>query len=445
MATHSNEKQTSTPLVNFIPIFQNFYRVYQEIQIITQHWIRILNIKLGWIHDFDKLVVNYVMFFYFYFHLITNVYLFITQVRKFFMLDVFRLSSKLLNTFAGHTGNVWSIDYSTFGDDQFICSGSHDKTIRVWDVDNNKQIQSFDGHSNIVICVKFSQYYYYNYRLNVICFSSKDKTIRFWDFKNDQQLQVLDGHTGWIGGIEFSSFNNGRYLCSGSFDKTIRLWDVETSKLLHIFGEHKHCVRSVDISPLQSNNNKKNNNDDKNNIINLIGGNGYTICSGSYDRTIRICDIETTKQLLLIKGHENFVMSVKYGSNELVNTILSGSHDKSVRLWDIRSGQQTQVFNGHTNTVWAVEYSPFIVNNIEANCNSNIICSGSADSTIRFWDIRSNKKELYMIDGDKTEDNGISCFKFLLLKKKGRNNEKINNCGINLCYGSYNGPIRVWG
>ncbi|ETO03865.1 hypothetical protein RFI_33538 [Reticulomyxa filosa] len=32
----------------------------EEIQIIIHHWIRILNIKLGWIKDFDKFVVNYV-------------------------------------------------------------------------------------------------------------------------------------------------------------------------------------------------------------------------------------------------------------------------------------------------------------------------------------------------------------------------------------------------
>ncbi|ETO02823.1 WD-40 repeat protein, partial [Reticulomyxa filosa] len=56
-------------------------------------------------------------------------------------------SFKLLETFTGHTSYVYSIDYSAFDDGQFICSGSEDKTVRVWDVDNNKQIQSF-GHSN---------------------------------------------------------------------------------------------------------------------------------------------------------------------------------------------------------------------------------------------------------------------------------------------------------
>ncbi|ETO03382.1 WD-40 repeat protein, partial [Reticulomyxa filosa] len=57
-------------------------------------------------------------------------------------------SFKLNKTFTGHTSYVWSIDYSTFDDCQFICSGSNDKTVRIWDVDNNKQVQSFNGHSD---------------------------------------------------------------------------------------------------------------------------------------------------------------------------------------------------------------------------------------------------------------------------------------------------------
>ncbi|ETO03117.1 Serine/Threonine protein kinase, partial [Reticulomyxa filosa] len=73
-------------------------------------------------------------------------------------------SFKLLNTFAGHTSAVWNIDYSTFDDCQFICSGSSDQTVRVWDIDKNKQIQLFNGHSSDVYCVKFSSYYYNNHR-----------------------------------------------------------------------------------------------------------------------------------------------------------------------------------------------------------------------------------------------------------------------------------------
>ncbi|ETO32886.1 hypothetical protein RFI_04229 [Reticulomyxa filosa] len=365
------------------------------------------------------------------------------------MLDTFRAYSKLLNTFNGHTSCVYNIDYSTFGDDQFICSGSEDKTVSVWDVENNKQIQSFDRHSCSVYCVKFSQYHYNNYRLNVICSSSLDKTIRFWDFKHNKQLQIFNGHTSGVCGIKFSPFNGGRYLCSGSDDKTIRLWDVETSKSLHIFKGHGSPVWCIDISPLQSNSNDKNDNS-KN--VGVIGGNGYTICSGSFDQTIGIWDIETAEQLVVFKGHGDIVRSVKYGSNELgnigcANTILSGSNDKSIRLWDIRSNQQIQVFYGHITSVFAVEYSPFIIENREAvGGNSNVICSGSYDNTIRFWDIRANKNELYVINGDK-EDNGIRSLKFVSLKKKVKNNEQKSNdgCGVHLYYCSRKGLIRVWG
>ncbi|ETO16639.1 G-protein beta WD-40 repeats containing protein [Reticulomyxa filosa] len=353
------------------------------------------------------------------------------------MLDSFRSSSKLVKTFNEHTDVVYNVDYSTFDDGQFICSGSRDKTVRVCNIKGNKQMQSFNGHSSSVNCVKFSQYHYYNNRQNVICSSSFDKTISFWDFKHNKQLQIFNGHTDGVCGIEFSSFNGGRYLCSGSWDNTIRLWDIETSKALHVFNRHKNWVWCIDISPLQSN---KSNSNTINNI-GVVGGNGYTICSGSLDNTIRIWDIETIKQLNVFEGHKCEVNSVKYGSNELINIILSGSGDKSVRLWDIRSGGQIQAFSGHENGVLCAEYSPFVIKNSIGN--SNVICSGSLDNTIRFWDIRSNKNELYVMK----VDEGIYCFKFIELKKKVNDNEQISNgdCCINLCYGSRNGLIRVYG
>ncbi|ETO35870.1 WD-40 repeat protein, partial [Reticulomyxa filosa] len=112
--------------------------------------------------------------------------------------------------------------------------------------------------------------------------------------------------------------------------------------------------------------------------------------------------------------------------------------DKSVRLWDIRSGKQIQVFNGHTNHVWSVEYSPFVIEN--SICSPNVICSGSEDSTIRFWDIRSNKNELYMINGY-DGDYGIYCIKFIGLKKKDKTNDVTHD--LKLCYGLGNGLICI--
>ncbi|ETO00046.1 hypothetical protein RFI_37413, partial [Reticulomyxa filosa] len=171
--------------------------------------------------------------------------------------------------------------------------------------------------------------------------------------------------------------------------------------------------------------------------------NGYTICSGSFDETIRIWDVETAKQLNMFERHKNWIRSVKYGSNEFSNTILSVAHDKSVRLWDTRSSQQIGVFNGHEGHVYAADYSPFVMKNSnKVICsNSDVICSVSYDKTIRFWDIRSNKNELYIMKVGAE----VTCLKFIL-KKEINNKKKLNgNCCVNLCYGSSKGPIYLWG
>ncbi|ETO09860.1 WD-40 repeat-containing protein [Reticulomyxa filosa] len=374
----------------------------EKFEMVIENWIRISNIKLGWIHDFNKLVVNY--------------------ATTFFMVDSFCLKAKLLKTLNGHTNKVYSIDYYN----NLICSGSNDKTVRVWDLEKNEEIKRSTQHAEYITCVKFSLYDYNNNKRNVIC-SCSDEIIRFWDFKNNEQFRTLNEHTGAVCAIDLSSFNNGKYLCSGSGDRTIRLWNIETSKSLHIFNGHNGVVWCIDFSPLQSNTD--------NNNVGIIGGNGYTICSGSFDKTIRIWDIETTKKLITFKGHQCWVRSVKYGINELRNTILSGSNDNTIRLWDIRSGKQIQIFNEHKDAVMIAKYSPFIINNDDNNVNnvSNILCSGSLDNTIRFWDIRSNKEELYTIK----DCDGIYCLKFLQFKYK--------NYGVHLCYGTLKGFIRIWG
>ncbi|ETO04983.1 G-protein beta WD-40 repeats containing protein [Reticulomyxa filosa] len=157
----------------------------------------------------------------------------ITQVINFFILDTFRSLSKLLKIFTGHT------DF--FNNGAFIYSGSHDETIRVWNVETNKQIKLFNGHSHW-------PYHYHNHHQNIICSSSSDTTILFWDIKGNQQFQIFNRHTYAIFGIEFSPFND--------------------------------YVWCVDFIQLQGDNNKDNNS------IDVVGGNGYSIFSGSCDKII---------------------------------------------------------------------------------------------------------------------------------------------------------------
>ncbi|ETO14891.1 hypothetical protein RFI_22474 [Reticulomyxa filosa] len=356
-------------------------------------------------------------------------------------------SAKQLKTFVGHSTYVWSLQYVSLDGKHFLCSGSGDKTVRMWDVETTKQVNIFNGHSGYVYCVKFSQYYNRNHHRPIICSASYDKTIRFWDFQTSKEIHILTGHTGPVYGIQLSSFNDGRYLCSGSLDNTIRLWDVETCKMLHVFSGHTNGVWCVEFSSFQSGNTQ----DNKNVIVGMLGGAGYTICSGSHDNTVRLWDVETAKELIVFKGHEGYINSIKYSPYETLDgghTICSGSSDKTVRLWDIRSKKETHVLKGHTNTVWSIEYAPLEKNYGDGIDGANIICSGSYDNSIRFWDVRTNK-QLHEIKGN-DNDGGIFSLQFLPCEDNAQRNEKdkpreIQMYGYNLCSGSKNGIIHLWG
>ncbi|ETO18790.1 F-box and wd40 domain protein, partial [Reticulomyxa filosa] len=328
-------------------------------------------------------------------------------------------SSTLIGTFSGHSKWVRSIDCLSVNGSELICSGSDDKTVRVWDArSTTKSIQIFRGHSDSVRCVKFVEHQYPSYNLPIIGSASNDKTIRVWDFKTTKEFQVFTGHTASVCSIAFSSFDDGRYLCSGS-DEKLSAYGMLKLQIITCL------VLCVEFSSLQ-------------NGVGVIGGSGHTICSGSSDNTICLWDVQTTKQLTVFRGHENWVRSATYCQNETGNDcrICSGSDDKTVILWDIRTGKPTNVFKGHTNFVHCVTNPPFTRNGY------NIICSGSSDNTIRFWDSRTNA-QLHEIKGNVKEDGGIACFEWLSMKSAMKENN-YSRC-YSLCYGSCKGNIRLYG
>ncbi|ETO07638.1 hypothetical protein RFI_29754, partial [Reticulomyxa filosa] len=80
-------------------------------------------------------------------------------------------------------------------------------------------------------------------------------------------------------------------------------------------------------------------------------------------------------------------------------------------IFTIPKYELNQYMNRNTTNIIII-FSLFAIKN--SSGNSNVICSGSRDNTIRFWDIRSNKNQLYVIKG---EDSGIICIKLSQFKK----------------------------
>ncbi len=121
-------------------------------------------------------------------------------------------------TLTGHTGSVWSVVFSLDG--KTLASGSHDKTIRLWDVASGQPKGSpLTGHTDSVTSVVFSP------DGKTLASASDDRTIRLWDVASGQPKgSPLTGYTNYVFSVAFSP--DGKTLATGSDSKTIHLWDI---------------------------------------------------------------------------------------------------------------------------------------------------------------------------------------------------------------------------
>ncbi|KAF8634351.1 hypothetical protein AX15_000963 [Amanita polypyramis BW_CC] len=97
------------------------------------------------------------------------------------------------------------------------------------------------------------------------------------------------------------------------------------------------------------------------------------LITGSYDRTIRVWNLETGAELHCLKGHTRAVRCLQFDEAKLI----TGSMDNTIKVWDWRRGKCIRTLAGHTDGVVCL------------NFDSNVLASGSVDSTIRVWNFRS--------------------------------------------------------
>jgi WD40 repeat protein/uncharacterized caspase-like protein len=263
-----------------------------------------------------------------------------------------------LRSLEGHTGPVNSVAFSPDG--KVIASGSGDKTIKLWDVATGNQVRSLEGHTGYVTSVAFSP------DGKVIASGSGDKTIKLWDAATGKQLRSLEGHTGEVNSVAFSP--DGKWIASGSQDKTIKLWDAATGKQLRSLEGYTGGVNSVTFSPdgkvIASGSQVKAPADGRDLVARNVLGESL---SGGKDKTIKLWDAATGKELRSLEGHTGDVNSVAFSPDGKM--IASGSQDKTIKLWDAATGKQLRSLEGQrgaqslfgqgdTGYVFSIAFSP---------------------------------------------------------------------------------------
>jgi WD40 repeat protein len=95
--------------------------------------------------------------------------------------------------------------------------------------------------------------------------------------------------------------------------------------------------------------------------------------------------------------------------------LVSGSKDKSIKVWDIASGKELFTLNGHENTITDVKFSK----------DDRFLISGSLDGSMRFWDINSKTQKVSFIGFNDNEYIAITPKGYYLSSKLGSLHQKV--------------------
>ncbi|CAG8756555.1 10497_t:CDS:10, partial [Cetraspora pellucida] len=122
---------------------------------------------------------------------------------------------KLLGTCSGHKRGVWSVQFSPV--DQTIVTSSGDKTIKIWSTTNFSCLKTFEGHTNTVLKASFL-----TYGTQLISCGS-DGLLKLWTIKSNECITTLDNHTEKIWALTVRKDEN--VVASGGADSLINLWE----------------------------------------------------------------------------------------------------------------------------------------------------------------------------------------------------------------------------
>jgi WD40 repeat protein len=239
-------------------------------------------------------------------------------------------------------------------DGKHVLGHKGDKAVSLFDLASGKEVRTWQGDEAVVSLAIAPD----GKRL---VSADADKALRLRDFATGKELRKMEGHAE-PATVAFAP--DGKQILSASTDKTVRLWDVETGRLVRTFEEFK------DATPQQGH-------DLIVQAFFLPGGRQVAGYVWGTDRKLLVWDTATGKVLRKLDLGADHHKDVAVSPDG--RWLLTGHEDRTVRLRDLTTGKELHRFEmADVNVPRALNFSP----------DGRFAVAGSHRGWVYLWQLR---------------------------------------------------------
>lgn len=129
------------------------------------------------------------------------------------------------------TGDAWTKSIAFSADGQLLAAGDWLGRIRIWNLQDGRELHSIDGHPGSVVAAL-----HFHPDGTKLSSGGYDTAIHLWNVSSGDRLTTFSGHQGLVLSLAFS--RDGSLLASGERHGPVKLWSVAGDKLVTTLKGH---------------------------------------------------------------------------------------------------------------------------------------------------------------------------------------------------------------